>query len=124
MIFSTFGQLKALYMTLLLSIISVLVVSILKIVLVYGKSKMIVKNIQLFFYTTILGFAFVVVSNLYNFGEFNMGLLACFLIGAYLFNKTIKKTVDFFSLKVYDIYISIIKWEKYCLAKKFGSIQD
>ena len=38
--------------------------------------------------------------------------------------KLLNKMLDFLSLKVYYIYIKILKWEKIKVARKFGSIKD
>lgn len=124
MIFSTFSQIKAFYMVILFACLAGLVVNILKIVLAHNHSNIVFKNIYLFFHTLIYGFAFTFATNLYNFGEFNVGLLGCFLLVGYLFHQITKKLVDFFSLKVYYIYIKIIKWEKNRIAKKLCSIED
>jgi len=124
MIYSTFGQLNALISTALVAVVAVFVISLIKIVFVYLKTNLFFKNIHKFCYTLIYGLLFIVVTNIFNFGEFNFGLLACFLLVVIALNKIVLKTVDFFSLKVYYIYIKLIKWEKYKIAKKFGSIKD
>ena len=124
MIFYTLSQLKSFGATVLASVVFVLIVFLFKIIFAYNFCNIIVKNIQLFILTLLGGLIFLVTTNLFCYGEYSVFLLVSYLIVFFVITKLLKKLLDFLSLKVYYIYIKLIKWEKNQVARKFGSVQD
>ena len=124
MIFYSLTQLKSFGMTIFASIIFLLVIFLLKILFCYNFCNVIVKNVQLFLYTLIGGLIFLLVTNLYCYGEYSVFLLCIYLAIFFIITKLLKKLLDFLSLKVYYMYIKIIVLEKNKIARKFGSIKD
>lgn len=124
MIYLSFSHLKSCYYMLLFSLIFIVAITILKIIFIYYKSPLIVKNIYIFLFSLLGGFIFIIFTNLYNFGEYNFVLVVSYIALFYFANKRLKKLVDFFSSKVYHIYRILFKWGKFYIAKRRASIQD
>ena len=124
MIYYSLSQLKSLTATILFAVVFVFVVFIFKVIFVYSFNNKVFKNIQIFVYTILGGTMFLVSTNLYCFGEYNIILLAIYLFIFFKLSRSLNKLLDFLSLKVYYIYITIIKLEKCRIARKFGSIKD
>ena len=124
MIFVSFNQLKAVYITLIVGLAIFLLVFYVKIILQYTRSKIIFKNIQLGFFTLLYGVSFVFVINMFNYGKYNISLLVFYLVTVYLANKSSQKLLDFLSSKVYAIYKKIYKWGKFYIAGKVKSLED
>lgn len=124
MIFYSLTQLKSFGMTIFASIIFLLVIFLLKILFCYNFCNVVGKNIQLFLFTLTGGLIFLLVTNLYCYGEYSIFLLSTYLVVFFYLHKSLKKLLDFLSLKVYYIYIKLLKLEKNIIARKFGSIKD
>ena len=124
MIYSTFTQLKAVYMILLAGAGCSLLIFLLKSLFIYNYSSVVVKNIQSFIFSLVIGFWLILFINLFNYGEYNIILVMLYLIEINWINKRLRKLLDFFSSKVYNCYKHIIRWEKYRRAGKIKSITD
>lgn len=124
MIFPTLLQFKAVIFTVLVGLSLSIIIFLSKIVLLYTKSALIAKNLQLFFHTVIYGLGLLIVFHLFNYGELNIVLILFYVIEILTLNKMQKKMLDFFSSKVYSMYIKIFNWEKNNLARKIKSIED
>lgn len=124
MIYSTFSQLKAVYMILLAGFICSVIIFLLKSILIYNYCNTFFKNILSFIFTLMLGLILILFVNLFNYGEYNIILILLYLIEINWIEKRLRKLLDFFSLKVYNYYKYIIKWEKYRIARKIKSIAD
>lgn len=123
MIFVSFNQLKAVYITLLVGGIVFLLVFILKLLLQYNRN-IALKNIQLGFFALLYGASFVITINLFNYGKYDIPLILFYLATIYLTTKSSQKLLDFLSAKVYAIYKKIYRWGKYYLAGKVKSLED
>jgi len=124
MIFLSFTHLKSCYYMLIACLIFILIIQVLKTIFLFNKNPLLVKNVFTFIFTLIGGFIFIVFTNLFNFGEYNIVLIISYVLIFYFADKRLCKLVDFFSSKVYHIYNLIFKWGKFSIAKKFRSIQD
>lgn len=124
MIFYSLSQLKSFNATIIASVVFVFTVFLLKVIFSYNCCNIVLKNIQLFIFSLLGGFIYLLSTNLFCFGEYNIFLLTTYLIVFIVTTKLLKNLLDFFSLKVYYIYIKIFKWERKQFARKFGSIKD
>lgn len=124
MIYSTFSQIKSLYIVLLFGLFVSASIYLFKIILVYNQSKTFFKNLQNIFFTSLAGIVLICAINLYNYGEYNIILMLCYLLEIYYLNFSLKKSLAFLSDKVYHIYIKILKKGRIKIARKFRSIQD
>ncbi len=124
MIFVSFNQLKAVYITLFIGLAVFLLVFFLKVLFCYSRGHLIFKNILLGIFTIIYGVSFVVIINLFNYGKYNIPLVVFYLVTIFLVTKSSQKLLDFLSLKVYAIYKKIYKWGKFYIAGKVKSLED
>ena len=124
MVFVSFNQLKAVYITLLVGGAVFLLVFVIKLLLQYNHNNLVFKNIQLGIFTLLYGATFVVIINLFNYGKYDIPLILFYLTAIYFATKSSQKLLDFLSKKVYAIYKKIYKWGKYYFARKVHSLED
>lgn len=62
--------------------------------------------------------------NIFYFGQFNPIIICAFFVGFVWCIKTLNKTLDFFEIKFYHIYINCHRWLKLYLEGKRESIKD
>ena len=124
MIFYSLTQLNSLVATFIASLLFASLVILFKTIFVYNYCNKIVKNFLLFILTLFGGTIFLLTTHLFCYGEYSIFLLAVYLIFFFLVINWCKKLLDFFSSKVYHVYIKVLVWEKKTIARKFGSIKD
>lgn len=124
MIFVSFNQLKAVYITLFAGITIFVFVSLLKIIFQFNRCNLILKNLQIGLFSLIYGVCFVAVINITNYGKYNLSLVLFYLTLILFATKSSTKLVDFLSSKVYSIYKKIFRWGKFYFARKIKSLED
>lgn len=124
MIFISFGQLKAVYVTLIFGVAIFLLIFAVKILTQYNRQNLVMKNIFWGIFLLFYGAGFVILTNLFNFGRYNISLIIFYITEVVALDKTSCKLLDFFSAKVYSIYRILHKWGKYYFARKIKSLED
>lgn len=86
------------------------------------------KNIFNFIFKLIVSVFFsiflIFFVHLYYFGSFSPTIILAFALGYVWIDKTLRKLLDFFEIKVYHTYIFILRSIKHHLARKNESIKD
>lgn len=124
MIFSSINQLYSFCIILFGGIICGIFNGILGVLTLKSRQK----NIFNFIFRLICSIFFTIFLiffvNLYYFGIFSPATILAFTLGYIWIEKTLRKLLDFFEIKVYHIYIAILKSIKRYLARKNESIKD
>ena len=124
MIFFSLNQLYSFCLVLLGGLIFGLIYSILGVILIKNHQKSILNFIFKFVLSIIFSIFLIISVNIFYFGQFNPIIIASFFIGFIWSKKTLKKSLDFFEIKFYYIYIKLLKWIKFYLERKHESIKD
>lgn len=124
MIFFSINQLYSFCLILFFGIICGVINAILGVILLKNHQN----NIFNFIFKLILSLIFSIFLifsvNIYYFGEFNPAIILAFILGYIWSAKTLRKTLDFFEIKFYHIYIKLIKYVKFYFERKHESIKD
>ena len=124
MIFFSVNQLYSFCLVLFCGIIFGLFYNILGVLLIKNHQNNILNFIFKFVLSIIFSVFLIISINIFYFGQFNPIIIASFCIGFLWCKKTLKKSLDFFEIKFYYIYIKLIKWVKFYYEGKRKSIKD
>ena len=103
MIFATVNQLNCFLIFFSLGIIFNLIFNLIKIIFCLNFSKNIIKNIINCIFFSIFSIIFVIFINFFNFGSLSFTLILACLLGWFLFEMLVKKTVVFLQAKWYNV---------------------
>ena len=124
MIFFSVNQLYSFCLVLFCGIIFGLFYIFLGVLLIKNHQNSIFDFIFKIFLSIICSIFLIFSINIFYFGQFNPVIITSFFIGFLWCKKTLKKSLDFFEIKFYYIYIKLIKLVKLYCERKHESIKD
>ena len=124
MIFFSVNQLYSFCLVMCCGLILGVFYSILGVFFVKNHQKYIAEFIFKLFLSVIFSIFLVFSVNIFYFGQFNVIIIASFCLGFAWSKKTLKKSLDFFEIKFYYIYIKLFRWVKFYFEQQHKSIND
>ena len=124
MIFFSVNQLYSFCLVLFCGIIWGLICSILGVILIKNHQNKLFDFIFKFILSCIFVIFLIFSVNIFYFGQFNLIIIASFFLGFWWSTKTLKKSLDFFEIKFYYVYIKLLKLIKFYFERKNESIKD
>jgi len=124
MIFFSVNQLYSFCLVLFCGLIFGLFYSILGVFLLKNHQNKIFEFIFKFILSAIFSIFLIFSINIFYFGQFNPIIIASFFVGFWWSKKSLKKSLDFFEIKFYYVYINIYRWVRFYFEKRRQSISD
>ena len=124
MIFFSVNQLYSFCLILFGGLIFGLFYSVLGVILIKNHQNDIFNFIFKFILSIVFSVFLIFSINIFYFGQFNPIIISVFFAGFLWCKKTLKKSLDFFEIKFYYIYIKLIKYIKFYFERKHESIKD
>lgn len=124
MIFFSVNQLYSFCLVLFCGLIFGVFYSILGVFFIKNHQKNIADFIFKLFLSIIFTIFLIFSVNIFYFGQFNPIIIASFCLGFMWSKKTLKKSLDFFEIKFYYVYIKLYKWVKFYFEQQRKSIDD
>ncbi len=124
MIFFSVNQLYSFCLVLFCGLIFGLVYSVLGVFFIKNHQNKIFEFIFKFILSIIFSIFLIFSVNIFYFGQFNIVIIASFFLGFWWSTKTLEKSLDFFEIKLYYVYIKFIRLIKFYFERKNESIKD
>ena len=124
MIFFSVNQLYSFCLVLFCGIIFGVIYSILGVFFIKNHQNKPCNFIFKFILSIIFGIFLILSVNIFYFGQFNTIIIASFFLGFYWSTKTLEKSLDFFEIKFYYVYIKLKKLIRFYFERKHESIKD